>query len=72
MLHPWLAALCAQTGSLVSSSANPTGRPPARSRLRLEQYFHGALDGVLPGKLGGRHNPSEIRDLESGELIRAA
>jgi len=70
--HPWLAALCAQTGPLVSSSANPTGRPPARSRLRLEQYFHRRLQGVLPGQLGGQQNPSLIRDLESGAVIRAA
>jgi len=69
--HPPLAALCARTGPLVSTSANPTGRPPALSRLRLEQYFHAHLAGVLPGKLGGRRNPSQIRDLESGELIRA-
>jgi len=70
--HPWLAALCAQTGPLVSSSANPSGRPPARSRLRLEQYFHRRLQGVLPGRLGGQQNPSLIRDLESGAIIRAA
>jgi len=70
--HPRLAALCAQTGPLVSSSANPTGRPPARSRLRLEQYFHRRLQGVLPGQLGGQQNPSLIRDLESGAVIRAA
>jgi len=70
--HPWLAALCAQTGPLVSSSANPTARPPARSRLRLEQYFHRGLQGILPGPLGGQQNPSLIRDLESGAVIRAA
>jgi len=69
--HPALAALCAKTGPLVSTSANPTGLPAARSRLRLAQYFQGALDGVLPGNLGGRRNPSLIRDLASGALIRA-
>jgi len=70
--HPLLAALCTQSGPLVSSSANPSTRPPARSRLRLEQYFHRRLQGILPGQLGGQQNPSLIRDLASGAVIRAA
>lgn len=68
--HPLVRALCAHTGPLVSTSANPAGRPAARSRLRVEQYFGGQLDGVLGGALGGRKNPSLIRDLRSGQVIR--
>ena len=68
--HPLVAALCEQVGPLVSTSANPGGRPAARSRLRVEQYFHGELDAVLGGALGGRRNPSLIRDLRSGEVVR--
>lgn len=68
--HPLVQALCALTGPLISTSANPAGRPSARSRLRVEQYFAGQLDGVLGGQLGGRRNPSLIRDLRSGEVIR--
>ncbi|OYT94503.1 MAG: hypothetical protein CFE49_17890 [Pseudomonas sp. PGPPP3] len=64
--------LCALTGPLVSTSANPSGRPPALSRLRIEQYFVGQLDGVLDGRLGGRKNPSQIRDLLSGAQVRSA
>jgi L-threonylcarbamoyladenylate synthase len=63
--------LCALTGPLVSTSANPTGRPAARSRLRIEQYFHNQLDMVLGGSLGGRRNPSVIRDLVTAEVVRA-
>ncbi|WP_017938967.1 L-threonylcarbamoyladenylate synthase [Zestomonas thermotolerans] len=70
--HPLVRALCAEVGPLVSTSANPSGRPAARSRLRVEQYFHGQLDGVLNGQLGGRRNPSLIRDLVSGAVIRPA
>ena len=70
--HPLVARLCALTGPLVSTSANPAGRPSARSRLRVEQYFPGQLDAVLGGRLGGRRNPSTIRDLRSGEVIRAS
>jgi L-threonylcarbamoyladenylate synthase len=68
--HPQVARLCALTGPLVSTSANPTGRPAARSRLRIEQYFHGQLDAVLGGRLGGRDKPSLIRDLRTGQVIR--
>jgi L-threonylcarbamoyladenylate synthase len=68
--HPLVRRLCALTGPLVSTSANPSGRPAARTRLRLEQYFPRQLDQVLGGALGGRRNPSLIRDLRTGEVIR--
>lgn len=68
--HPQVRALCRLTGPLVSTSANPAGRLSARSRLRVEQYFPGQLDAVLGGALGGRKNPSLIRDLISGDVIR--
>jgi len=68
--HPLVCALCRYTGPLISTSANPAGRPSARSRLRVEQYFPGELDKVLGGALGGRRNPSLIRDLRTGDVIR--
>ncbi|WP_263143669.1 Sua5/YciO/YrdC/YwlC family protein [Pseudomonas sp. RIT-PI-AD] len=70
--HPLVGELCALTGPLVSTSANPAGRPAAVSRLRVRQYFGDRLDGVLGGALGGRRNPSLIRDLVSGRVIRPA
>ena len=68
--HPQVRELCALVGPLISTSANPQGRPAARTRLRVEQYFRGQLDLVLGGSLGGRRNPSVIRDLISGEVVR--
>ncbi|MFC5696129.1 L-threonylcarbamoyladenylate synthase [Pseudomonas sp. GCM10022186] len=68
--HPLVRDLCALTGPLVSTSANPAGRPSAYSRLRVQQYFGDALDAVLGGALGGRRNPSVIRDLVSGRVLR--
>jgi L-threonylcarbamoyladenylate synthase len=70
--HPLVRDLCALTGPLVSTSANRAGRPAARSRLRIEQSFRGQLDYVLGGALGGRRNPSTIRDLVTGEVLRPA
>lgn len=68
--HPLVQHLCRLTGPLVSTSANPAGRPAATSRLRIEQYFHGRLDLVLNGELGTQQQPSCIRDLASGCIIR--
>ncbi|WP_137886123.1 L-threonylcarbamoyladenylate synthase [Pseudomonas sp. 2FE] len=70
--HLLVRELCALTGPLVSTSANPAGRLPARTRLRIQQYFPRQLDAVLAGALGGRKNPSVIRDLVSGQVIRSA
>lgn len=70
--HPLVGALCELTGPLVSTSANPAGRPAARSRLRVEQYFPRQLDAILTGALGSQRNPSTIRDLRSGAILRGA
>lgn len=69
--HPLVAALCKGFGGpLVSTSANPQGRPPAMSGTTVRRYFGGALDYVLEGSLGESARPSEIRDLVSGQIIR--
>ena len=70
--HPLVRELCLTCGPLVSTSANPAGRPAARSRLRVQQYFADQLDGLLNGSLGGRRNPSTIRDLASAAIVRPA
>ena len=67
--HPLVRDLCALVGPLVST-ANPQGRPAARTRIRVEQYFRGQVDLVLGGNLGGRKNPSVIRDLATGKVVR--
>lgn len=68
--HPTVRDLCSLVGPLVSTSANPQGRPAARTRIRVEQYFRGQIDLVLGGNLGGRKNPSVIRDLATGKVVR--
>ncbi|MEZ5568408.1 MAG: Sua5/YciO/YrdC/YwlC family protein [Halioglobus sp.] len=70
--HPGMVALCrAYGGPVVSTSANPGGSPPARTHFRVRRYFGDQLDYVLPGRLGGSGRPTVIRDLNSGEIIRA-
>ncbi len=69
--HPPLAALCrAFGGALVSTSANPSGRRPARSPLAVRRQFGDNLDLILPGPLGGLSSPTEIHDLLGGHRIR--
>lgn len=69
--HPVAAALCrAFGGPLISTSANPHGRPPALSRLKVELYFHNRLDAVVPGPLGGLARPTPIRNLLTGATVR--
>lgn len=67
--HPMVKALCDAAGPLVSTSANPAGKEPARSLLKVRKYFPNGLNCLLPGALGGNNQPSEIRTL-SGERLR--
>ncbi|MGL9774801.1 MAG: Sua5/YciO/YrdC/YwlC family protein [Sodalis sp. (in: enterobacteria)] len=53
----------------MSTSANLTGQPPARSADEVRKQL-GAAFPVLDEAVEGRLNPSEIRDALSGELIR--
>jgi L-threonylcarbamoyladenylate synthase len=67
--HPLVRQLCDEVGPLVSTSANPAGKEPARDAFRVRQYFADELDYILPGALGGRAQPSEIRTL-TGQRLR--
>lgn len=70
--HPGCRALCEAFGKpVVSTSANPRDAAPARSAREVADYFPDQLCGVLEGELGGGDQPSEIRDLASGRVIRA-
>ena len=69
--HPVAAALCDAAGSaLVSTSANVSGRPPARNRYVLRRQFRKAVDAIVPGTCGRAAGPSEIRDLSTGDVLR--
>ena len=70
--HPAARALCqAWGGPLVSTSANASGREPARTALQVQRQFGAQLDYLLPGALGGLTRPTPIRDLASGKVLRA-
>ena len=70
--HPIIAGLCAAFGGpIVSTSANPTGSPPALTEAEVRAYFGTDLDTVVAGALGGLSQPTTIRDALTGDLIRA-
>ncbi|VFM96043.1 MAG: L-threonylcarbamoyladenylate synthase [Candidatus Kentron sp. G] len=69
--NPRVVALCEHFGNaLVSTSANISGRSPARSILAVRRQFGRKLDYILPGRVGGRERPSEIRDGWTGRVLR--
>jgi L-threonylcarbamoyladenylate synthase len=69
--HPVCRALCAAfEGAVVSTSANPSSAPPARTAEAVADYFGEGLCGIVEGAVGGATSPSEIRDLLSGRIIR--
>lgn len=69
--HPLVRSLCTKVGgALVSTSANVSSRAPARSVLQVQLRFATRIDYLLPGQLGGRAQPTTIRDLATGHTLR--
>lgn len=73
--HPVVSALCAAWGGpIISTSANRSGHEPARSEfpLRRERASYGlGADYIVPGRTPPNSKPTEIRDIQSGRIIRA-
>jgi len=71
--HPIAKALCAAADApLVSTSANISGHPPARNSFVLRRIFGPLVDYIVPGECGPAENPSEIRDIKTGKVLRPA
>ncbi len=69
--HPIAAALCRAAGMpLVSTSANLSGRPPARTPLQVRLRCGAEVDMILHGATGGERRPSRIRDAVTGATLR--
>ncbi len=68
--HPVVHALCEGLGPIVSTSANPAGAKPALSSRSVLSYFGVDIDYVIPAKITNNMNPTEIRDAQTGNIIR--
>ena len=70
--HPVVCELCQLLGMpLVSTSANINGALPARSTLQVLEQFPSGLGGIVVGELDLNRGPSEIRDIQTGALLRS-
>lgn len=70
--HAGVVALCEGFGGpLVSTSANPAGAAPPRSREAFDPALLADLDGVVVGEVGGLAEPTAIRDALTGHVLRA-
>ena len=71
--HPIIQAISDKLESpLVSTSANPTGKPSAMNILRLKQYFPVGIDYIVPGSIGDNKGASKIVDFKSSALLRGS
>lgn len=68
--HPVVRSLTKHAGILVSTSANPGLRRPARTSLQARNYFGKSIEYIIPGKTDEKINPTEIRDAITGQILR--
>ena len=71
--HPVVTALCdLYGGPIVSTSANPQGKPAAVHAWQVQRYFgkDSRLNLITQGVVGQRRQPSEIRDLLTMAVLR--
>lgn len=70
--HPLASQLCETfDGPIVSTSANLNGHPPAKDIRTLHQYFPRDVALALDGPLGDATDPTPIRDVVTGQILRA-
>lgn len=69
--NPTAAALCSAVDSpIISTSANFSAARVARNRFVLRRNFGACVDYIVPGDCGPATGPSEIRNLETGKILR--
>ncbi len=70
--HPVVRELCITLDSaIISTSANISGKEPARTLEEISMQFDHKISMILEGELGKSQKPSTIRDSISGKIIRA-
>ena len=63
--------LCHSLGhAIISTSANPSGKPPAKNALELHKYFHHKVDKILATNEKLTASPSKVIRLCDNYVIR--
>jgi L-threonylcarbamoyladenylate synthase len=69
--HPDVVALCQATNRpIVSTSANLTGQPPAKTWQQVQQQLEDKVDFILKSDTLGYSKPSQIIDGLTGQVLR--
>ena len=69
--HKIVKQLCDTVGGpIVSTSANPAGKEPAKTALKVKCYFGDEIDYIVPGALSGLNKPTTIRDALTNQQLR--
>ena len=69
--HPLVQRLCQLLGyAIISTSANPSGRHPAKNSIQIHQYFHSSVDNILASHRQLAARPSTIIRLSDNYIIR--
>ncbi len=69
-LHPVVKALCDNFGPMVTTSANPEGVEPARDIQEVLKILPKGIDALIDAKVGSLSQPTQIRDVQTGEILR--
>ena len=69
--HPAASELCRVFGgAIVSTSANKSGEVPAKSAAEVRTAFGSKIDYVIEGVVGELNQPTQIKDVITGSIIR--
>ena len=69
--HPVVKALCAEYGGpIVSTSANPAGKPPATSAFKVIQYFSTANLAIINAATDQLEQTTAIFNASDGRRLR--
>ena len=70
--RPPIKALCDPIGSpIISTSANLSGTPPVRNSIQAHARFHHRIDYIIEGFKSGSQKASQIKNLITGQVLRA-
>ena len=70
--HPLVRFICdGLQAPLVSTSANRSGKATVRNSIQMRKQFGAELDYIVTGFPTGSLQPSEIKSLDNGTILRA-